>query len=121
MGEHSRMHSRRNLLRITAAAGLTAGLPSIRAIAQAPGSGPNATMNTLSVFMSAARTRPLPEDVAEQAKYHLLDTLAAIISGSELPPGQAAQRYAREPSAAGPATVIAASLTAPPIDAALAN
>src|ERR1700759_5667981 len=115
------MHSRRHLLRMTAAAAMTAGLPAVRALAEAATPGPSATMNTLSTFMSAARTRPLPEDVAEQAKYHLLDTLAAIISGSELPPGQAAQRYAREPSAAGPATVIAASLTAPPIDAALAN
>jgi 2-methylcitrate dehydratase PrpD len=78
-------------------------------------------MNTLSAFMSAARSRPLPEDVAEQAKYHLLDTLAAIVSGSELPPGQAAQRYIREHSGTGPTTVIATSLTAPPIDAALAN
>jgi len=106
---------------MTAAAAVTAGLPSVRAIAQAAGSGPSATMTTLSTFMSAARSRPLPEDVAEQAKYHLLDTLAAIVSGSELPPGQAAQRYIREHSGTGPTTVIASSLTAPPIDAALAN
>ena len=106
---------------MTAAAAMTAGLPSVRALAQAAGPGPSATMNTLSTFMSAARSRPLPEDVAEQAKYHLLDTLAAIVSGSELPPGQAAQRYVREHSGTGPTTVIATSLTAPPIDAALAN
>jgi len=115
------MYTRRNLLRMTAGAAVTAGLPSVRAIAQAAGSGPSATMSTLSTFMSAARSRPLPEDVAEQAKYHLLDTLAAIVSGSELPPGQAAQRYIREHSGTGPTTVIASSLTAPPIDAALAN
>src|ERR1700737_3373851 len=108
------MHSRRHLLRATAAAAMTAGLPSVRTLAQAASPGP--TMNTLSTFMSAARARPLPEDVAEQAKYHLLDTLAAIVSGSELPPGQAAQRYVREHSGTGPTTVIATSLTAPPID-----
>ena len=78
-------------------------------------------MNTLAAYMSAARTRALPEDVAEQAKYHLLDTLAAMISGSELPPGQAAQRYIREHSGNGTATVVGTALTAPPIDAALAN
>jgi len=60
---------------------MTAGLPSVRTLAQAASPGPGATMNTLSTFMSAARARPLPEDVAEQAKYHLLDTLAAIVSG----------------------------------------
>ena len=53
-------------------------------------------MNTLSAYMAAAATRALPDEVAEQAKYHLLDTFAAMISGSELPPGQAAQRYIRE-------------------------
>jgi len=79
-------------------------------------------MNTLSTYMSAARSRALPEDVIEQAKYHLLDSLAAMISGSELPPGQAAQRYVREHAGSGGTiTVVGSALTAPPIDAALAN
>ena len=78
-------------------------------------------MNTLSSYMSAARTRALPEDVAEQAKFHLLDTLAAMISGSELPPGQAAQRHLREHSGSGTVTVVGTAMTTPPIDAALAN
>jgi 2-methylcitrate dehydratase PrpD len=48
--------------------------------------------------------------------------LAAVISGSELPPGQAAQRYIREHGGSGGAiTVFGSALTAPPIDAALAN
>jgi len=64
----------------------------------------------------------LPGEVIEQAKYHLLDSLAAVISGSELPPGQAAQRYIREHGGSGGAiTVFGSALTAPPIDAALAN
>jgi len=78
-------------------------------------------MNTLSSYMSAARTRALPEDVAEQARFHLLDTLAAMISGSELPPGQAAQRHLREHSGSGTVTVVGTAMTTPPIDAALAN
>ena len=78
-------------------------------------------MNALSDYMSAARTRALPDEVIEHAKYHLLDTIAAMISGSELPPGQAAQRYVREHSGNGTTTIVGASLTAPPIDAALAN
>ena len=64
-----------------------------RAFAQASGLGP--TMNALSTYMSAAATRALPTEVAEQAKYHLIDTLAAMISGSELLPGQAALRSIR--------------------------
>jgi 2-methylcitrate dehydratase PrpD len=44
-----------------------------------------------------------------------------MISGSELPSGQAAQRHLREHSGTGTVTVVGTALTAPPIDAALAN
>jgi 2-methylcitrate dehydratase PrpD len=44
-----------------------------------------------------------------------------MISGSELPPGQAAQRHIREHSGTGTVTVVGTAITAPPIDAALAN
>ncbi len=98
------------------------GLSPIRALAQGAEAGPGRVMSALSAYMSAARTRALPEEVTEQAKFHLLDSLAAMISGSELPPGQAAQRYIREHSGSGGTiTVVGSALTAPPIDAALAN
>ena len=58
-------------------------------------SSPGTTMDALSAYMSAAANRALPADVAEHAKHHLLDTLAAMISGSQLLPGQAALRYIR--------------------------
>ena len=78
-------------------------------------------MNALSTYMAAAATRALPEEVTEHAKYHLLDTIAAMISGSDLPPGQAAQRYIREHGGNGANAVVASAVTAAPIDAALAN
>lgn len=78
-------------------------------------------MNSLSAYMSAARGRALPEEVIEQAKFHLIDTISAMISGSELPPGQAAQRYIREHGGTGSVTVVGSALTAAPVDAALAN
>ena len=78
-------------------------------------------MTTLSSYMAAAAGRALPPDVVEQAKHHIVDTFAAMISGSELPPGQAALRYARGLSGKGTATVAGSSLVAAPIDAALAN
>src|SRR5882724_2846486 len=113
--------SRRNFLGMTASA-MALGLPSVRVLAQGSEAGPGRVMSALSAYMSAARSRALPEDVIEQAKCHLLDSLAAMISGSELPPGQAAQRYIREHSGAGgPVTVVGSALTALPIDAALAN
>jgi 2-methylcitrate dehydratase PrpD len=78
-------------------------------------------MTALSAYMSEARNRALPDEVSEQAKFHLLDTLAAMISGAELPPGQAAQRYVREHGGGGTAIVVGSNLTAAPIDATLAN
>jgi len=78
-------------------------------------------MTALSAYMSAARTRALPAEVAEQAKNHLLDTLASILSGSRLPPGAAAQRYLGAFAGKGNATIIGTALTAAPLEAALAN
>src|SRR5262249_48265827 len=90
----------------------------LRAFAQ---SGINPPMQPLSAYMASAGSRPLPDEVAEHAKHHLLDTLAAMISGSELLPGQAAQRYIRAQGGKGAATIAGTMLTAAPADAALAN
>lgn len=83
--------------------------------------GPGREMTVVSEYMSGAAERDLPADAAEQAKHHLLDTLAAMISGSELLPGQAAQRYIGSHAGKGSATIVGTPLTAGPIDAALAN
>jgi len=78
-------------------------------------------MQTLSDYMAAAGSRPLPDEATEHAKHHLLDTLASMISGSELLPGQAAQRYIGAHGGKGVATIAGTMLTAAPADAALAN
>jgi 2-methylcitrate dehydratase PrpD len=114
------MQSRRKFLGTAAAAATVGSLP-VGVFAEAAKPGPGKVMDALSAYMSAARSRELPDEVTEQAKFHLLDTIAAMISGSELPPGQAAQRHIREHSGTGPTTVVSSTLTAPPIDAALAN
>jgi 2-methylcitrate dehydratase PrpD len=111
--------NRRSLLGMTASTALAWGLSPPRAFAQ--GTPPGPVMNALSAYMGNAATRALPDDVTELAKHHLLDTLAAMISGSELPPGQAAQRYIREHGGTGTATVVGSAVTATPLDAALAN
>jgi 2-methylcitrate dehydratase PrpD len=78
-------------------------------------------MGTLSAYMAEAAGRPLPDDVIEHVKHHVLDTLAAMISGSGLPPGEAALRHARERFGPGNVTIVASTLTASAPDAALAN
>jgi 2-methylcitrate dehydratase PrpD len=112
------MH-RRQVLGVTAMTAVGFALSPVRSFAQTSGPGP--MMNTLSAYMAAAGTRALPSEASEQAKHHLLDSLASMISGSELPPGQAALRYARAHGGKGTATIVGSALTAAPVDAALAN
>ncbi len=111
--------NRRSALGVTATTGIALALSRARAFAQAVGPGPE--MSALSTYMSAAGTRALPAEAAEHAKHHLLDTLASMISGSELPPGQAALRYIRAHGGKGETTIAGSALTASATDAALAN
>ncbi|PYS36424.1 MAG: MmgE/PrpD family protein [Acidobacteria bacterium] len=85
------------------------------------GEPPSAVMTRLSIYMSEARNRVLPEEVLEKAKHHILDTFAAIISGAELPPGRAAIQFARAYGGEKVATVAASNVVCGPIEAALAN
>jgi 2-methylcitrate dehydratase PrpD len=95
-----------------------AGLPSsIATGAQAVGP----VMAALSTFMGEARARTLPDDVIEKAKHHILDTFAAMISGSQLMPGRAAIGFARSYGGARVATVVGSDVQCGPIEAALAN
>src|SRR6202048_4447010 len=81
----------------------------------------SAVMQALSDYMSKAATRELPEEVTEKTKQHILDTLAAMISGSELPPGRAAVQFARAYGGREMATVAATNIVCGPIEAALTN
>jgi len=75
----------------------------------------------LSTYMSEARDRALPEDIVAKVKEHLLDTIAAMISGSQLPPGHAAIEFARAYGGEKFSTVAASNVLCGPIEAALAN
>jgi 2-methylcitrate dehydratase PrpD len=78
-------------------------------------------MLKLSTYMSEAADRALPGEVIEKAKHHILDTFAAMISGSDLPPARAAFEFAREYSGDKIATIAASKMLAGPIEAALIN
>jgi 2-methylcitrate dehydratase PrpD len=79
-------------------------------------------MDALSRYMAAALARPLPLEAAAKAKQHVLDTFAAMISGSELAPGRAALAFARAQAGGRLAATIAGStLLASATDAALVN
>ena len=78
-------------------------------------------MTRLSTYMSRARDRALPDDVVEQVKRHVLDTVAAMVSGSELAPGRAAIAFARAYGGKPVATIVGDTILCGPIEAALAN
>jgi 2-methylcitrate dehydratase PrpD len=78
-------------------------------------------MSALSAYMAAAKDRALPPDVAEKAKHHILDTFAAMISGTELPPGHAALKLARAQAGRPVSTVVGSTILTGPMDAALVN
>ena len=78
-------------------------------------------MNALSTYMSEAANRPLPDEVTEKTKHHILDTLAAMISGSNLLPGQRALQFARAYGGKEISTVVASNILCGPIEAALTN
>jgi 2-methylcitrate dehydratase PrpD len=75
----------------------------------------------LSAYMSDARNRSLPENVVEKAKHHILDTFAAMVSGSQLPGGRAAIRFVSAYGGAKVSTVVATQIVCGPIEAAIAN
>jgi hypothetical protein len=55
----------------------------------------NGVMEKLIDYVSKARKTALPPEVATKTKHHILDTLAAMISGATLKPGEMALKYAR--------------------------
>jgi 2-methylcitrate dehydratase PrpD len=136
MARH-RLLTRRSLLRRTGMVMAAAMCPRATQVAQAdalqrglvaPPTGRTAAdlpisdvMRRLSTYMSQARDRALPDEVIDHAKRHVLDTCAAMISGSQLAPGRAAIAFARAYGGKAVATVVADTLRCGPIEAALAN
>lgn len=78
-------------------------------------------MRELSTYVSSALGKALPAKVTERAKIHLLDTVSAIISGSQLPPGLRAASYVGAQGGKPEATVFGTRIVTTAQNAALAN
>ena len=76
---------------------------------------------TLAAYMAEARDRALPADVDREAKHRLLDSLAAVISGSTLLPGEMAVKYVRPLGGTPEAMVMTTDIVTSAANAALAN
>jgi 2-methylcitrate dehydratase PrpD len=78
-------------------------------------------MRELSAYISAVLRRPLPPAVVEKTKHHILDTIAAMVSGSRLAPGKKAIGYAKTLGGVKEACVIGSNIITTAGNAALAN
>jgi 2-methylcitrate dehydratase PrpD len=78
-------------------------------------------MQRLSAYVAGALRKPLPPAVAEKTKHHLLDTIAAMVSGSRLRPGKKAISFARSLGGVKEACVLGSRLVSAAANAALAN
>jgi 2-methylcitrate dehydratase PrpD len=67
-------------------------------------------MKTLATYMANAAKKPLPKQVAEKTKHHVLDTIAAMVSGSRLLPGTKAIAYAKTLGGAPQSLVIGSKI-----------
>lgn len=75
----------------------------------------------LARYMVEARTRKLPPEVALQTRHRILDTLAAMVSGAHMKPGEMAIRYAQAQGGVEEASVVTTDIRTTAVNAALAN
>jgi len=78
-------------------------------------------MRRLSSYIASALRRSVPPAVVEKTKHHLLDTIAAMVSGSRLEPGKTAIAYIQTLGGTREASVIGSRILTTAVNAALAN
>ena len=78
-------------------------------------------MRELSGYIAGALRKPLPAAVSEKTRHHVLDTIAAMVSGSRLLPGRRAISYVKTLGGKHEALVVGSHLVTSAVHAALAN
>jgi 2-methylcitrate dehydratase PrpD len=114
--------SRRRVLQ-TAGGVLAAGVAAPRGRTNAQEShaaAPDLT-GRVARYMAGARTRALPPAVARETKHRILDTIAAMVSGARLKPGEAAIRFARAQGGVPEASILTTTIRVSAVNAALVN
>ena len=81
----------------------------------------NSISSQVAGHIADAASRPLPAQVADKAKLHLLDTLAAMVSGSALKAGRMGVAFVESLGGRAEATIAGASVLTSAVHAALAN
>ncbi len=78
-------------------------------------------METLAAHMAGARDRELPAEVVQEAEHRILDSIAAVVSGTGLKPGRMAIDYVRGLGGVAEAQVVGSDIITSAGNAALAN
>jgi len=126
MVEHKRSRiTRRRMLESGAGLVAAAALPPpSNAAAQAAretNAGTPDLTGRVARYMAAARQQPLPPEVLRETRHRVLDTVAAIVSGSRLKPGEMAIRFVQSQGGTPEASVLTTRVRTSAINAALVN
>lgn len=78
-------------------------------------------MRQVAGYIAAALQKPLPKPVVEKTKHHILDTVAAMVSGAKLLPGSKAISYAKSLGGTPEAQVVGSRVVTSVVNAAVAN
>lgn len=81
----------------------------------------NPIRDLIASYLAGIAAQPLKPEVAEKARHHLLDTLAAIVSGAALEPGRIALSYGARYPGGSEASIAGARFKAGIFTAALVN
>jgi len=79
------------------------------------------SFESMAEYVASAMARPLPAPVQEKTKFHILDTIAAMVTGSKLKPGMAAINFVSTQGGTPEASVVGSSIVTSAINAAMAN
>jgi len=75
----------------------------------------------LARYMAEAHRQSLAPHVAREARHRILDTLAAMVSGARLKPGEMAIRFAQDQSGVAEASILTTDIRTSAVNAALVN
>ena len=78
-------------------------------------------MKQLAGYIAVARRKALPKPAVEATKHHMLDTIAAMVSGAKLPPGRMAISYVKTLGGNREASVAGSKFVTSAVNAAFAN
>ena len=81
----------------------------------------NTIIKQLADYFIDAQKSDLPDNVALKTKHHILDTLAAMVSGTTLPPGEFAIKYAKLQGTSDQSQIIGTNFLTNAVTASLAN